>query len=76
MDATYFTGQVAKSNRHEILVPWEPEKRDVLKWCWKCREWRVFSMFQKNKNRPDGYQSECVLCNSARKKLYRISCMK
>lgn len=63
MDATYFTGQVSKSNRNEILVPYEPEPRILEKWCYRCRMWKPYSDFYGNRAQHDGVSRECKPCD-------------
>ena len=67
MDATYFTGQVSRSNRYEILVPWEPEPKRTMKWCYRCRKFKpcytVHSEFYRKAAQHDGYSGECKMCD-------------
>ncbi len=33
-----------------------------LKWCWKCKTWKLKEMFGIDKNRHDGLHAVCQLC--------------
>lgn len=33
-----------------------------LKWCWKCRQWKLHSEYCKDKSRSDGLTSTCSVC--------------
>jgi len=65
MDAPHFTGQVSKSNRYEILIPYEPEPRITHKWCYRCRSFKPYDEFYKKTCHYDGYSGECKLCDGA-----------
>lgn len=41
-------------------------KKNNLKWCTKCKEWRHIDSFVKDKSRYDGLKSSCLNCNSQR----------
>lgn len=41
-----------------ITKPKSPGPPDT-KWCPKCREWRLFSAFHKNKAQSDGLSAHC-----------------
>ena len=71
MDAPYYSGCSAESHRRKIITPYEPEPREIKKWCWRCMSWKLTVDFQLNNSRHDGYQSECRACNNSRRTILR-----
>lgn len=41
---------------------------DGLKRCCRCHESKPFQDFQRNRTKRDGFQSECIVCSSIRRK--------
>ena len=44
-----------------------------MKQCTTCKEWKLFSEFNKNKTKPDGYQYHCRKCERLYKKQYYLA---
>ena len=47
-------------------------RKSGLKWCWKCKSWKLEIQFSKDHSRGDGLKSICRECGRVKQRVKRL----